>query len=189
MMAMGRLMTASALRRPLSTAAKSYTERMVRASALHRPRSRENAQPAFVPLALSPRAQDATGRPVSPHVFIYKFPTIAISSITVRITGCFLTIGASGIAGMALFGGNDAPGDLASSLASSSVAPLAKFGVGFTLVYHYLGACRHTIWDKTAKGFSNAQMLQSSYVLGAASLAISLGLAAYSLPPKPAKKE
>ena len=29
-----------------------------------------------------------TGRPVSPHITVYAFPTVAISSVTVRITGC-----------------------------------------------------------------------------------------------------
>jgi hypothetical protein len=35
------------------------------------------------------------GRPISPHVFIYAFPVVALSSITVRITGVLLTVGAS----------------------------------------------------------------------------------------------
>lgn len=33
------------------------------------------------------------GRPVSPHVTIYKFPLAAITSITNRITGCVLSVG------------------------------------------------------------------------------------------------
>ena len=33
------------------------------------------------------------GRPVSPHVTIYKFPLAAISSITNRVTGCVLSVG------------------------------------------------------------------------------------------------
>ena len=36
---------------------------------------------------------DKTGRPVSPHVEIYKFPPTAISSITHRATGCVLAGG------------------------------------------------------------------------------------------------
>ena len=36
---------------------------------------------------------DKTGRPISPHIFIYKFPTIAISSVMVRATGMMLTFG------------------------------------------------------------------------------------------------
>ena len=34
-----------------------------------------------------------TGRPVSPHVEIYAFPIVALSSITTRITGVALTVG------------------------------------------------------------------------------------------------
>jgi len=37
---------------------------------------------------------EKTGRPLSPHVTIYAFPTIALSSITVRATGILLTVGA-----------------------------------------------------------------------------------------------
>lgn len=33
------------------------------------------------------------GRPVSPHVTIYKFPLAAISSITIRVTGVLLSVG------------------------------------------------------------------------------------------------
>lgn len=37
--------------------------------------------------------QAKLGRPVSPHVTIYKFPVAAISSITNRVTGVALTAG------------------------------------------------------------------------------------------------
>lgn len=33
------------------------------------------------------------GRPVSPHVTVYKFPIAAISSITNRVTGVGLSVG------------------------------------------------------------------------------------------------
>ena len=161
---------AAPVRRSMSTVSKSYSERM-----------------------------NATGRPISPHLYgapegagdfiggIYAMPTVAWTSILVRITGVCLTIGTTGVGFMTLAGGSEAPGNFASSLASSSAAPVAKFAVGFSVVYHYLGACRHTFWDKTIKGFSNKQMLQSSYALVGASVLISLGLASYSLPPKKKK--
>ena len=57
--------TARVFARARSTVAESYTERM-----------------------------DKTGRPVSPSIFIYKYPAIALSSITVRVTGVLLTFGA-----------------------------------------------------------------------------------------------
>ncbi len=125
-----------------------------------------------------------TGRPISPHITIYAFPTIAWSSVVVRATGMVLTIGTTGIACMALTGGSDKPARLASELASSSAAPLAKFAVGFPLTYHFLGAIRHTYWDLTAKGFTNAQMLQSSYALMGTATIISLALATAELRPR-----
>ena len=146
------------LRRAMSTTTQSYTERM-----------------------------DKTGRPISPHLWIYRFPTIAISSIMVRITGVMLTAGTTGIAFMAL-GDSNKPAEFASSLASSSLAFPAKLAVGFPLTYHFLGACRHIAWDKTGKGFTNAQMLHSSYALAGASAVLSLGLAMTTLPPKKSDK-
>ena len=37
--------------------------------------------------------QEKLGRPVSPHVQIYKFPPAALSSITNRVTGVALSVG------------------------------------------------------------------------------------------------
>jgi succinate dehydrogenase (ubiquinone) cytochrome b560 subunit len=43
--------------------------------------------------------QAKLGRPISPHVTIYAFPVVSLSSITVRVTGVLLTIGTTGVAG------------------------------------------------------------------------------------------
>ena len=40
---------------------------------------------------------DATGRPISPHITIYAWPTIAISSVMMRATGMMLSIGARAV--------------------------------------------------------------------------------------------
>ena len=69
------------------------------------------------PLSYTER-MDKTGRPISPHIwpawapgvgvpatargFIYKLPAIAWASITMRITGVFMTVGMSGFGFMAL---------------------------------------------------------------------------------------
>jgi len=132
---------------------------------------------------------DKTGRPISPHVFIYRFPTIAISSITMRITGVVLTIGTSGIAYASLLGGPDGATDLMQSIGASSMAPVAKFSVAFPLVYHMMGAVRHTVWDLTAKGFSNQQMLHSSYAIAGASTVLSLAIAGMTLAPSKKDKK
>ena len=116
------------------------------------------------------------GRPVSPHITVYAFPTVAISSVTVRITGCLLSIGLGGVAATALVGGVDAPATLTSMIAASTYgAPLAKFSVGFPLIYHTLGGVRHTVWDNYPEYLSNAAVEQSSWALFGASGVLSLG--------------
>merc|ERR1719263_2486462 len=58
------------------------------------------------PLSYSER-MDKTGRPISPHVFIYRFPMIALSSITVRITGILASAGLFAVGGAVLYKGSD----------------------------------------------------------------------------------
>merc|ERR1712048_1183418 len=141
--------------------------------------------------------QDLTGRPISPHVFIYRFPMIALSSITVRITGILASAGLSAVGGATLYAGSEWVvdtvhdfGGVSKRLTGFDLAPAAKASVAFVLAYQWLGSARHMIWDLTGWGFTNKMMLQSAYGLFASSAIISLGLAAYSLPPpKETKKE
>ena len=51
---------------------------------------------------------DATGRPVSPHLMIYRLPTIAYSSITVRISGIIAGAGVLGAGVVSLYGSETA---------------------------------------------------------------------------------
>ncbi|CAN0412533.1 unnamed protein product [Pylaiella littoralis] len=119
--------------------------------------------------------QARTGRPVSPHVTIYDFPPAALSSIANRVTGVALVVGMYGISGASLVG-CDAPG-LMTALGSSGVGPAVKLAVSFPLVYHYLGAVRHTVWDYVPDTLQTAGVAKTSYALLGASGAISLGLA------------
>ena len=116
----------------------------------------------------------AKGRPVSPHVSIYAFPMVALSSITVRITGCLLTVGCSGVAAASLVGA-DVPG-LMVALGNSDLGPLAKFSVSFPLIYHFLGGVRHTVWDYYPEAVQNASVEQASYALFGVATAASVGL-------------
>ena len=47
-----------------------------------------------------------TGRPVSPHVTIYAFPVGALSSITNRVTGVALSLGAAGLGAIEIVAGS-----------------------------------------------------------------------------------
>jgi succinate dehydrogenase (ubiquinone) cytochrome b560 subunit len=97
-------------------------------------------------------------RPLSPHVFEidgksmhYKFPVGAISSVTNRVTGVMLSVGAGAAGWLAL------SGDLASAIVAFKAGyPLlvgpAKAAVAFPMVYHYLGGLRHVYWDHAKHG-------------------------------------
>merc|ERR1711998_355247 len=110
--------------------------------------------------------QEKLGRPVSPHVFIYAWPPVAISSITNRFTGVGLSIGMFGMGAVAMTGGDCAA--LASSLGASSIGPLVKASVAFPLAYHYIAGVRHVMWDNKTETLQNDQCEKTSYmVLGA----------------------
>lgn len=115
------------------------------------------------------------GRPVSPHVTIYRFPIVAISSITNRVTGFMLSVGVTGIAGLSLAGFDTAA--TAMFINQYSVACVLKFGVGFPLVYHYLGGLRHIVWDRMPEQLTNEQVQTSSTLLLGGSVALSGALA------------
>ena len=119
------------------------------------------------------------GRPVSPHVEIYRFPTVAISSITNRVTGVMLSIGVSGIGAMAFVGAD--PSAVTAAIASTGgLATIPKFAVAFPLVYHYLGGIRHIVWDRSPEKLTNEDVERSSAVLIGGSAALSAGIALIS---------
>lgn len=120
--------------------------------------------------------QAKTGRPLSPHVTIYDFPAAALTSIANRVTGVALVAGLYGIAGASLVG-CDAPA-LMNTLGTSGAGPAVKCVVAFPLVYHYLGAVRHTVWDYVPETLQTTGVAKTSYALLGVSGAITLGLAA-----------
>ncbi|GMF10001.1 unnamed protein product [Phytophthora lilii] len=131
--------------------------------------------------------QAALGRPVSPHVTIYKFPVTAISSIANR----FAAVGMSAafVGGSALgFVGADVPALI--YMAQDAIpffAPASKMLVAFPISYHLLCAARHSLWTYKPELINNADGPTSCYAIFAASGLISLGAAAYTI-KAPAEK-
>ncbi|GMI05668.1 hypothetical protein TrRE_jg10723 [Triparma retinervis] len=120
---------------------------------------------------------DKKGMPVSPHVMIYSFPVVALSSITVRITGVCLWLGVGGIAAHSLAGGD--PALLMASIGDSPVlGPLGKLSVAFPLSYHFLGGVRHAYWDQTPEAVTNEQVEKASYAVAGGS-AVLTGIAMF----------
>ena len=100
---------------------------------------------------MSPDVFDVDG---STH---YKFPAVALSSITNRVTGCALS-------GAVAFGGclSAAAGPEALPAfveAYKSTVPMlvypTKLALAFPFVFHTLGGFRHIVWDKTTSGIDN----------------------------------
>ena len=115
------------------------------------------------------------GMPVSPHVTVFAFPMVAITSITNRVTGCMLSFGCFGLGAAELLGSGNA---LALMQWTASHGMLmtaaAKFAVSFTASYHYGGAMRHFLWDyKPEVYLNNAVAEKSSWQLIGASLGLS----------------
>eukprot|EP01119_Soliformovum_irregulare_P005334 TRINITY_DN17104_c0_g1_i1.p1 TRINITY_DN17104_c0_g1~~TRINITY_DN17104_c0_g1_i1.p1 ORF type:complete len:194 (-),score=33.34 TRINITY_DN17104_c0_g1_i1:46-603(-) len=119
---------------------------------------------------------DAAPKTVSPHLTIYAFPLPAITSITHRITGVGLTLGAAGVAGLSLFNPDALIPVMDYFGNSSALRPLAKFLVTFPLAYHTIFGIRHLWWDATAKGLELKDVYSSTYGLFGATAAVTAGV-------------
>jgi succinate dehydrogenase (ubiquinone) cytochrome b560 subunit len=118
-----------------------------------------------------------SGRPISPHVTIYKFPVPALTSITFRATGVALTAGITGAAAMGMLGA-DVPAMWDSlKVGAPALVPVAKMLVAFPLVYHFVGGLRHLYWDATAKMLDIQSVDQLSYAMVGVSVVLTLLLA------------
>lgn len=108
-----------------------------------------------------------SGKPVSPHVLIYAFPVVAISSITNRVTGCALSVGCAGLGLLELVGGTGTSLWVMQTIGAQGflIAATAKFAVSYTAIYHYLGAVRHIAWDYYPDMLTNDEVEKSAYML------------------------
>ena len=127
---------------------------------------------------LSPDVLDVDGK--SAH---YKFPIVALSSITNRVTGCVLS-GAVGVGGViACVGGPEAVPETAELFKSQFpllVFP-AKAMLSFPFVYHGVAGLRHVIWDMSVFGIDNENAKKSSMFVFASSIVGAAAMASTSI--------
>ena len=127
---------------------------------------------------LSPDVLDVDGK--SAH---YKFPIVALSSITNRVTGCVLS-GAVGVGGViACVGGPDAVPETVELFKSQFpllVFP-AKAMLSFPFVYHGVAGLRHVIWDMSVFGIDNENAKKSSMFVFASSIVGAAAMASTSI--------
>ena len=113
----------------------------------------------------------------------YKFPIVALSSITNRITGCVLS-GAVGVGGViACVGGPEAVPETVELFKSHFpllVFP-AKAMLSFPFVYHGVAGLRHVIWDMSVFGIDNENAKKSSMFVFASSIVGAAAMASTSI--------
>ena len=122
-------------------------------------------------------AEDArAGRPLSPHLQIWRWTPTMAASILHRATGIALSAGALllGLWFVALaLGPRWFEG--ASAIVRSAPGQFALFGFAWSLLYHSLNGLRHLYWD-SGRGLKPATATATSWLVFAASLVGAVGL-------------
>ncbi len=93
-------------------------------------------------------AIDTGGRPLSPHLQVYRPQLTSVLSITHRATGVVLSLGTIGLVCwlMALAGGA-AEFEQVQTFYGSILGKLMLFGWSYALFYHLCNGVRHLLWD------------------------------------------
>ncbi|XP_059609003.1 succinate dehydrogenase cytochrome b560 subunit, mitochondrial-like [Phlebotomus argentipes] len=120
------------------------------------------------------------GRPLSPHITIYKFELPANLSITHRITGMALAtyMAAFGIGALVCPHDFSYYVDVVESWKLSAPTLIAaKFVLAYPFTYHLANGMRHLLWD-TGKGLKMKEVYTTGYTMLAVSVALAAILAA-----------
>ena len=115
-------------------------------------------------------------RPLSPFVTIYRWPVTMATSITHRVTGVGLAIGAVVLAWwlVAIASGPEAYA-MFKGVAASWIGQIALFGFAWSLAYHLLNGIRHLAWD-TGYGFDIKTANMTSWLVIVLSVLIAVGV-------------
>ena len=122
-------------------------------------------------------------RPISPHLQIYRLPLNAILSITHRLTGLVLALGALLVVLLlvAAAAGPDAYAT-AHGVAAHWLGQVVLFAFTAALYYHFCAGIRHLVWD-AGYGYSLEAARKGSYAVlaGTAVLTVVTWLVALSV--------
>jgi succinate dehydrogenase cytochrome b subunit len=103
-------------------------------------------------MADMPHSQGASprppGRPLSPHLQIYRWPITMAASITHRATGIALSLGTVLLAWW-LIAAATGPDNYAVFMraAANPIGEIVLFGFLWSLAFHLLNGIRHLAWD------------------------------------------
>ena len=110
-------------------------------------------------------------RVISPHVQIYTFPAAALSSITTRLTGLYLSGLFLGV-GIAKAAHQDDKLQKRYEMLNKPIQMAFHYSLLFPAIYHTMGGMRHFLWDRfPSLLLTNTKVARSSYLLFAVSSA------------------
>jgi succinate dehydrogenase / fumarate reductase cytochrome b subunit len=115
------------------------------------------------------------GRPLSPHLSVYRWPIMMTLSILHRMTGVALSIGL-----IALVVWLEAVAFGASSYESlggwmsSGIGQILLLGWCFSFFFHLSNGVRHLFWD-AGRGFEKSQVNASSWMVIVATIVLTAG--------------
>ncbi len=125
----------------------------------------------------------AAGRPLSPHLQIWKWHVTMATSIAHRASGVGNALGGLLLAWWLLSAASgEASYEVFAGFISSLLGQLILFGFTASLVYHALNGIRHLFWD-TGAGFDLATSRNSGLFVFAATAVVTvlIWVAAYSV--------
>ena len=125
-------------------------------------------------MADNPQRPAAVTRPLSPHLTIYRWPATMATSITHRITGVGLSVGAVILAWWLVAISNGPEGwNSFHAVSDTPIGSLVLLGLVWSLVYHFLNGIRHLAWD-LGYGFEKKLAERNSVMIIAASIILAL---------------
>ncbi len=103
---------------------------------------------------------------ISPSLSIYKFPITAISSITNRVSGIYLT-GIMGLSAFYYLLNNKQQQYIVDKYYNLHDIPkkAINYSVLYPFGYHVMGGVRHLVWDSFPHLLNNSKVARSSYAL------------------------
>ncbi|MFO1248962.1 MAG: succinate dehydrogenase, cytochrome b556 subunit [Alphaproteobacteria bacterium] len=127
-------------------------------------------------MADNPQKPVSATRPLSPHLTIYRWPMTMATSITHRITGVGLSVGAVVLAWW-LFSISNGPEGWESfhAISDTPIGLLVLFGLTWSLAYHFLNGVRHLAWD-LGYGFEKRLAERNSMMIIVASILIAVAI-------------
>jgi len=112
------------------------------------------------------------GRPLSPHISIYRWPITMVLSILHRATGLALSFGFIVLVAW-LFDAASGPETYAVFLdyMDTLIGKLLLIGWSFAFFYHLSNGARHLVWD-TGRGLEKEQATMSAWLVLAAAVVL-----------------